>query len=205
MCRNLLLGFLIIGTVLLSDSPAAAGPYPDTNNGQTAQAKFSETETYMDLNTGKWFKVIYDGLNDTYNREDLFAFDLFVNLRTKDTFWLDLAVPVNNALVRDAAGSYRVDPMKVKRDGNGYRVINNKTVKKEEGAAAQKQVIADKPVVPENPAVSGNTPVAADRPAMAEKAPAIEMPAPSEKSVEAVMPNNSDAREHPVRATPVSE
>ncbi len=88
----------------------------------TPNAKFSETDTYLDLNTGKSFKFIYDGLNDIYNRDDLFGLDLFVNTRTKDTLWLEDAIVVNNALLRDAAGKYKIDPMKVKRDGNTYKV-----------------------------------------------------------------------------------
>lgn len=95
------------------------------NNGETstAHARFSENDTYLDLNTGKNFKFIYDGLNDIYNRDDLMALDLFVNTRTKDTLWLDDGILVNHALVRDAEGKYRIDPMRVKRDGNSYKVV----------------------------------------------------------------------------------
>src|SRR5262245_57430724 len=65
------------------------------------RAKFSETDTYLDLGTGKSFQLIYDGLNDLYNRSDLFALDLYVNTRTRDTFWLEDAILVNNALLPD--------------------------------------------------------------------------------------------------------
>jgi hypothetical protein len=91
-------------------------------NTTSSSSKFSEADIYLDLNTGKTFQVIYDGLNELYNRSDLFAFDLFVNTRTKDTLWLEDAILVNNALVRDASGKFKVDPMKVKRDGNSYKV-----------------------------------------------------------------------------------
>ncbi len=94
----------------------------EDDGATTPNARFSETDTYLDLNTGKSFKFIYDGLNDIYNRDDLFGLDLFVNTRTKDTLWLDDAIVVNNALLRDAAGKYKIDPMKVKRDGNTYKV-----------------------------------------------------------------------------------
>ena len=90
---------------------------------QPRNPNLSEADTYMDLNTGKAFSFIYDDLNGIYNRSDLLSPDLFVNTRTKDTFWLYDAILVNNALVRDANGRYRVDPMKVKRDGDTYRVV----------------------------------------------------------------------------------
>ncbi len=86
-------------------------------------AKLSETDAYLDLNTGKQFHFIYDGLNEVYNRDDLFAAEYYVNTRTRDTLWLDAAINVNHALRRDADGKYRIDPMKVKRDGQGYRVV----------------------------------------------------------------------------------
>jgi hypothetical protein len=87
------------------------------------KGKFSESDTFLDLNTGKTFQLLYDGLNEIYNRSDLFALDLYVNNRTKDTMWLEDAIVVNNALLKDANGTYKVDPMKVKRDGNSYRVV----------------------------------------------------------------------------------
>jgi hypothetical protein len=93
------------------------------DNPATANAKFSETDTYLDLNTGKTFRFIYDGLNNIYNRSDLLALDLYVNTRTRDTLWLDDGILVNHALLRDADGKYRIDPMKVKRDGNSYKVV----------------------------------------------------------------------------------
>lgn len=96
--------------------------HKDNSAPAAAATKFSEADTYLDLNTGKEFKVIYDALNEIYNRDDLFAFELYVNTRTKDTMWLDDAIVVNNALLRDAGGKYRIDPMKVKRDGSTFRV-----------------------------------------------------------------------------------
>lgn len=96
----------------------------------TAQSKkLSETDAYLDLNTGNTFHFIYDGLNDVYNRDDLFAAEFYVNTRTADTFWMDDAIVVNNALLRDAQGKYRIDPSKVKRQGNTFRTIKPQTAK----------------------------------------------------------------------------
>ena len=104
-----------------------AGPTPD-NSPKEGSAP-SVTDIYLDLNTGKAFRFMYDELNEKYERDDLLAVDVYVNTRTRDSFWLQEAVPVNNALLRDANGNYRVNPMKVKRDGTGYKVINNKPLK----------------------------------------------------------------------------
>lgn len=100
---------------------------PDNRDdaAEPTRAKLSETDTYLDLNTGKSFKFLYDGLNDIYNRDDLFGLDLYVNTNTRDTLWMDEAILVNNALLRDAAGKYRIDPMKVKRYGNTFRVVKH--------------------------------------------------------------------------------
>lgn len=108
----------------VSTSALAAPPIPKGDGAKTAStSKPSEAETYMDLNNGKVFRVLYDGLNEIYNRSDLYPLDLYVNVRTKDTFWLDEGVLVNNALLQDAQGNFKVDPSKVKRKGNGY-IIN---------------------------------------------------------------------------------
>lgn len=98
---------------------------PDSGDGTATsiKGKFSEADYFLDLNSGKTFQFIYDGLNDIYNRSDLLELEFYVNTRTKDTMWLEDAIVVNNALLRDAKGSYRVDPMKVKRDGASYRVV----------------------------------------------------------------------------------
>ncbi len=133
MMRRIILVFVLaIGTVSIGQAPVSAfSPLTEDQSGDPAtKASLSETDYYLDLNTGKVFQIMYDGLNEIYNRADLFAFDLYVNTRTRDTFWLEDAIVVNNALVRDASGRFRVDPMKVKRDGNGYRVINNRADKK---------------------------------------------------------------------------
>jgi hypothetical protein len=92
----------------------------DERSGATS--KFSDADTYLDLNRGKTFRFIYDELNDIYNREDLLSLDLYVNTRTRDTFWLEDAIVVNNALLRDDAGKYRIDPARIKRDGNTFKV-----------------------------------------------------------------------------------
>jgi hypothetical protein len=118
LAGSILLAFLGMGKV-----SATMTPDNREDNAAPGRAKLSETDVYLDLNTGKSFKFIYDGLNDIYNRDDLFGLDLYVNTHTKDTLWLEEAITVNNALLRDAAGKYRIDPMKVKRDGNSYRVV----------------------------------------------------------------------------------
>ena len=110
------LGINKVDASMAPDNREDAAPTP-------SRAKLSETDVYLDLNSGKTFKFIYDGLNDIYNRDDLFGLDLFVNTNTKDTLWMDEAINVNHALLRDAAGKYRIDPMKVKRDGNSFRVV----------------------------------------------------------------------------------
>jgi hypothetical protein len=101
---------------------------PDNASKSRESSARSEKDTYIDLNTGKAFRFMYDELNDKFERDDLLAVDLYVNTNTRDSFWLEQAVIVNNALLRDVTGIYKVDPMKVKRDGAGYRVINNKPV-----------------------------------------------------------------------------
>ncbi len=114
----LLAGFAFQGHASLDNE------HQDENNADHKRnPNISETDTYRDLNTGKAFTFIYDDLNGIYNRSDLLEPDLYVNTRTKDTFWLYDAIRVNNALIRDATGRYRVDPMKVKRDGDTYKVV----------------------------------------------------------------------------------
>jgi hypothetical protein len=123
MTRSLRLVMMIAATLFVSLEVAARPEIPFTNDEvETDSPHLSETDTYIDINTGKSFKVIYDALNDTYNRDDLFPMDVYVNTRTNDTFWQAEAVLVNYALLQDVQAIYKVDPMKVKRDGNGYRL-----------------------------------------------------------------------------------
>ena len=125
MKLKLIILFVLATFIVLNRQQVRAMLLPegekDTNTN--IKGKFSETDTYFDLNTGRTFQLIYDGLNNIYNRSDLFALDLFVNNRTKDTMWLEDAIVVNNALLKDATGLYKIDPMKVKRDGNTFRVV----------------------------------------------------------------------------------
>jgi hypothetical protein len=141
MRLSVVLTLVMAGAITLLSAGVSAGaaglPADAGENIKSSNIGLSESETYIDLNTGKTFKLIYDDLNAIYNRDDLFALDLYVNNRTKDTFWLEEAITVNNALVRDAEGVFKVDPMKVKRDGNSYKVradvghLNQKTPKEE--------------------------------------------------------------------------
>ena len=125
--------FMLAITVMSNAEVSAMGdPAPDNTPKAGERSARSETDTYIDLNTGKAFKFIYDELNDKYERDDLLALELYVNIRTRDSFWKEQAVLVNNALLRDATGIYRVNPMKVKRDGAGYKVINNNAVIKQD-------------------------------------------------------------------------
>ena len=135
MKQKMLMLFLMVSTALLGSAELGATCPPAMEDEPKAsdKPKISETDTYLDLKTGKTFRIIYDALNEKYNREDLFEFEFFVNTRTRDTFWLEDALLVNNALLRDAAGNYKVNPMKVKRDGSGYKVINNKAIIRENG------------------------------------------------------------------------
>jgi len=131
MTRYVLLLLIMVSTALPGNAELSAIclPAPDNTQAAGSKPKHSETDPYVDLNTGKMFRFMYDELNDKYERDDLLTLDLYVNTRTKDTFWLEEALLVNNAVLRDGTGIYKVDPMKVKRNGNGYKVINNKAVK----------------------------------------------------------------------------
>lgn len=134
MRGNVLLLILMLAIVMTGKAEVSAicESTPDNAHKAGETSARSETDIYIDLNTGKAFRFMYDELNDKYERDDLFALDLYVNTRTRDSFWLEEAVPVNNALLRDATGIYKVNPMKVKRDGTGYKVINNKAVIKQD-------------------------------------------------------------------------
>jgi hypothetical protein len=133
MRQNILL--LLLMVVIALSGSTGAGAACQSAEAKSGSAAISETDTYVDLNTKKTFRIMYDELNDKYERDDLFAFDLYVNTRTQDTFWLEAALLVNNALVRDAAGNFKVDPAKVKRDGSGYKVINSKAATKPDDVA----------------------------------------------------------------------
>ncbi len=119
-----------LAAMILSGGRQVQAKLSPDNKDESAAAsgyrQLSETDTYLDLNTGKSFHVIYDVLNELYNRDDLFAFDLFVNTRTNDTMWQDAAIIVNHALMRDAEGHFKIDPSKVKRNGNGYKVLTGR-------------------------------------------------------------------------------
>lgn len=109
--------------VLVSAQQVGAFRTPGSNDDSApAASKFNDADTYLDLNSGKTFRFIYDELNDIYNRADLLGLELYVNTRTQDTFWREEAIVVNNALLRDDAGKYRIDPAKIKRDGNTFKV-----------------------------------------------------------------------------------
>lgn len=125
MKRKLIQFAALFALITLSGQQASAMYTMDSGDNTSAsnKTKFSETDYFLDLGTGKTFQFIYDGLNDIYNRSDLQELNLFVNTRTKDTMWLDDAIVVNNALLSDGKGGYKIDPMKVKRDGNSYRVV----------------------------------------------------------------------------------
>jgi hypothetical protein len=157
MRSNMLALVVLVTVALLAGQDAKAVPpfYTLNSDGQSdtpgskGGAVLSETDNYLDINTGKTFHVIYDDLNEKYNRDDLFAFDLYVNTRTKDTFWLEQALLVNNALLVDAGGIYKVDPMKVKRDGDGYKVkipivsVSTKNGDKENKGNTDEQKVTD--------------------------------------------------------------
>jgi hypothetical protein len=120
---SLVAGSILLAVLGINKVSATMAPDNRPDAAAPTRAKLTETDVYLDLNSGKTFKFIYDGLNDIYNRDDLFGLDLFVNTNTKDTMWLEECIIVNNALLKDAQGKYRIDPMKVKRDGNSYRVV----------------------------------------------------------------------------------
>ena len=121
--RKVLLSVGLFAVIISAQQVGALGTPGSRDEAMSANSKFSEADTYLDLNSGKQFRFIYDELNDIYNRADLMSLDLYVNTRTRDTFWLEDAIVVNNALLKDeASGKYRIDPAKVKRDGNTFKV-----------------------------------------------------------------------------------
>jgi hypothetical protein len=151
MKRNLTVWALQLLLASAAGTSAIAAPHiPKGEGGQNARtSKPSESELYMDLNDGKVFRVFYDGLNEIYNRSDLFPLDLYVNVRTKDTFWLAEGVMVNNALLQDAQGNFKVDPSKVKRKGSGYIINTSVVVNK-----AKPQGKKESPSLPAGPAAA---------------------------------------------------
>lgn len=94
-----------------------------TNDATTfsANPSLSETDTYMDLNTQKTFRVRRDSQSGVYTAEDMTPLGIYVNTSTHDTFSGPEGLLVNNALLF-TNGSYSVDELKVKRNGEGYKV-----------------------------------------------------------------------------------
>jgi hypothetical protein len=86
-----------------------------------------------------------------YNREDLFPLDLYVNTKTLDTFWLPQAVLVNHALLQDASGAFKVDPSKVKREGDGYKVKTRQGVIKVTDKGTEYKILNNDARPKENP------------------------------------------------------
>jgi len=92
-----------------------------TPSGSTRRVVLSETDGYIDLKTGKTIRIHRDTVQDIYVTEDLAPLDIYVNTTTRDTFWGPEAIFVNNALIRDDAGMYTVDEMRVEQNGDGYK------------------------------------------------------------------------------------
>jgi hypothetical protein len=92
-----------------------------TPSGSTRRVVLSESDGYIDLRTGKAIRIRRDTIQNVYTREDLTPLDIYVNTTTMDTFWGPEAVPVNNALIRDEAGMYTVDELRVEQNGDGYK------------------------------------------------------------------------------------
>jgi len=81
----------------------------------------SETDSYIDLKTGKTIRIRRDTVQNIYIQEDMTPLDIYVNTASMDTFWGPEAVPVNNALIHDDAGMWTVDELRVERNGEGYK------------------------------------------------------------------------------------
>jgi|GEM_PF-2275828 len=86
----------------------------------SANPPLSETDTYLDLKTGKTFKVRKDSQSGIYVGENMEPLDIYVNTNTRDTFSGPEGLLVNNALIF-SNGAYTVDELKVKRNGEGYK------------------------------------------------------------------------------------
>lgn len=89
----------------------------------TASGRYalSETDTYMDLNTQKTFTLRHDSQSGYYTASDMTPLNIYVNTTTRDTFSGPEGLLVNNALVF-TNGAYSIDELKVKRNGEGYKV-----------------------------------------------------------------------------------
>jgi len=122
MMRKVILAAGLLAVVVSAQQVSAVRTGHTGDDSLPVNAKYNDADTYLDLNSGKTFRFIYDELNEVYNRADLLGLDLWVNTRTQDTFWREEAIVVNNALLRDDAGKYRIDPAKIKRDGNTFKV-----------------------------------------------------------------------------------
>jgi hypothetical protein len=92
-----------------------------TTSGSTRRVVLSESDGYIDLKTGKTIHIRRDTIQNVYTQEDLTPLDIYVNTVSLDTFWGPEAISVNNALIRDDAGMYSVDEMRVERNGDGYK------------------------------------------------------------------------------------
>lgn len=177
----------ILGTVLIVLGAQQVHAFASDEAKSTTAPKLSTSDTYIDLGTGKEFRILYDDLNDIYNRNDLFALELYVNTRTRDTFWLEDAILINNALLKDEGGNYRVDPNKVKRNGNTYMVKANVVQPAAKPAAAAPAV---------KPAPTAPAPAAAVQAKPTPAAPAASAP------VQAAKPIQVEAAPQPAVAAP---
>ena len=92
-----------------------------TTSGSTRRVVLSESDGYIDLKTGKAIRIKRDTIQNIYLAEDQTPLDIYVNTTTMDTFWGPEAITVNNALIRDDAGMYIADEMRVERHGDGYK------------------------------------------------------------------------------------
>ena len=108
-------------TTTTTDSTIGAGVTTTTTTTTTQVPVLSETDSYIDLKTGKTIHIRRDPSSNVYVSDEMPQLDIYVNTNTRDTFWGPEAVSVNNALVFDGPGMWTVDEMRVERNGEGYK------------------------------------------------------------------------------------
>jgi hypothetical protein len=87
----------------------------------TSTVALSETDSYIDLKTGKTIRIRRDPSTNQYTTAEMTPLDIYVNTTSRDTFWGPSATRVNGALMRGDDGMYTVDELRIERNGDGYK------------------------------------------------------------------------------------
>src|SRR5690349_18396159 len=88
-------------TTTTTDSLSTGTTTTTTTTTTTQVPVLSETDSYIDLKTGKAIHIRRDPSTNVYVSDEMPQLDIYVNTNTRDTFWGPEAVSVNNALVYD--------------------------------------------------------------------------------------------------------